>query len=104
MRVSLQLILIFIIIIGTIFIIPSCSFMKGPCKKKRWSGCRSVKFKIVKRGDSQLPGELGEDISDIDWKDVLRRRNGISTRLALLKALKDLRADIVAEIRLKNSK
>ena len=51
-----------------------------------------------------IAGELGEDISDIDWKDVLRRRNGISTRLALLKALKDLRADIVAEIRLKNSK
>ena len=45
--------------------------------------------------------ELNDVITQADWKELLKRRSGAATRRALLQALKDLKADIVAEIKVK---
>ena len=54
MRVSTKYSFVVAVILGFLLINEGYSFMKGPCKKKRWSKCHSVKFDIVKRSDSPL--------------------------------------------------
>ena len=51
-----------------------------------------------------LAAEFDNDITEVDWRDILKRRNGGTTTQKLLQILKDLRADIVAEIKFKNEK
>ena len=41
---------------------------------------------------------LGNEITERDWRELVKTRTGSVTRRALLKVLKDLKADIVAEI------
>ena len=57
MRVSTKHSFLVAVILGFILINEGYGFMKGPCKKKRWSKCHSVTFNIVKRSDSPLSGK-----------------------------------------------
>ena len=51
-----------------------------------------------------LAAKFGNVITEVDWRDILKRRSGSTTTQKLLEILKDLRADIVAEIKIKSEK
>lgn len=61
-------------------------------------------FYIMNFQPISFAGKLNDVITDADWKEIVRKRSGSATRRALLKALNDLKADIVAHIQVDREK
>eukprot|EP00112_Aurelia_sp_Birch-Aquarium-sp1_P023662 Seg7118.1 transcript_id=Seg7118.1/GoldUCD/mRNA.D3Y31 product="hypothetical protein" protein_id=Seg7118.1/GoldUCD/D3Y31 len=90
--------LLFIVLTSIVLISESYSFMKGPCRQKRWSKCHPTRFAIVKkRSTGTSDGVVASEISDEAWKELVRNRAAINSRQGLLKVLRLLRADISAD-------
>eukprot|EP00794_Sanderia_malayensis_P003437 gene3437-3932_t len=76
------------------------AFLKGPCTRKRWSKCETkLRFSIIKRGSERQDDEANKPFLD-SWRELVKKRTGSVTRSALMKVLKDMHANIVAEVQL----